>query len=158
MDRTMSEERTRQFIDAWNGQQPAHAIADRFGITYQTAMSKAYTLRKRGYALRRRRGYTAPMKWTETAIIDALRAWHQKHGRTPTARDWMHAAERHPDHSVVKFRFGNWTTAVRAAGLVPVRDGGNGTPSGQRFARRNRSMVTGGRLGAKRNGPGGGYV
>jgi hypothetical protein len=61
-------------------------------------------------------------RWTDQEILDALRAWADKHGRTPTWKDWHYAAPDRPTSMTVWVRCGSWRDALIMAGLqVPER-------------------------------------
>jgi hypothetical protein len=67
-----------------------------------------------------RSGREAPWAtWTSAATVEAVRAWHRKHGDIPTAWDWRRSGVGHPDASVVRHRFGTWNDLIRAAGFTP---------------------------------------
>lgn len=57
--------------------------------------------------------------WTRERILEAFRAWEQKHGGPPSARDWRLGVPAHPAASTVYKRFGNWSALMRAAGHPP---------------------------------------
>jgi hypothetical protein len=57
-----------------------------------------------------------PMRWTDQAILDALRRWEQVRG-SPLPSDWDNTAPDHPTRGLVTKRFGSWDAALRAAGL-----------------------------------------
>jgi DNA invertase Pin-like site-specific DNA recombinase len=59
--------------------------------------------------------------WTDSEILDALRAWGRRNGRAPTAKDWIRATPRHPCTRSVAQRYGTFGGAVLAAGLAPGR-------------------------------------
>lgn len=58
--------------------------------------------------------------WTPQAIVDALTAWNEAHGRPPTSVDWNCAGFGHPTTGTVQNVFGKWGVALRAAGLRQV--------------------------------------
>jgi hypothetical protein len=53
--------------------------------------------------------------WTDSEILDALRAWRRRNGRAPTAKDWVRATPRHPCTRSVAQHYGTFGTAVAAA-------------------------------------------
>ncbi|MEO8969393.1 MAG: hypothetical protein ABI355_17425 [Solirubrobacteraceae bacterium] len=73
-------------------------------------------------------------RWTRERVLDAMRAWHEIHGRLPTSYDWSrtHARRRGPKAverlagrewpaaSVVTAVFGSWRAACLAAGAAEV--------------------------------------
>ena len=76
------------------------------------------------------------VRWTEAAVIAALREWAQRYGEAPTAIDWDRStAYRHggaakvarlvehptpvPSTSTVIARFRSWKAAIAAADLEP---------------------------------------
>lgn len=60
-------------------------------------------------------------RWTRSAVIQALRAWAQEHGRAPTTKDWQRAKGAvYPNFTVVYSQFGSWGEALEAADLKPV--------------------------------------
>jgi len=76
------------------------------------------------------------LRWTEAAVIGALRDWAQRYGEAPTAVDWDRSSAYRqggaarvarlaehptpvPSVSTVLARFGSWKAAVAAAGLRP---------------------------------------
>lgn len=58
--------------------------------------------------------------WSRAALIGALQAWADMHGRSPTAMDWGRAANNHPQARTLLTRFATWNGALRKAGLPPV--------------------------------------
>jgi hypothetical protein len=60
--------------------------------------------------------------WSTPEIILAIRAWTTAHGRAPYFRSWRFASPQNPSNTTVVNRFGNWRTALAAAGfdLAPV--------------------------------------
>jgi hypothetical protein len=78
-------------------------------------------------------------RWTDDAILSAIRLFDTRHGRPPTTTDWSPAAASssgrmpHPDDGpgdcpsphTVRRAFGSFPAAVRAAGLEPARTGGS---------------------------------
>ena len=68
-------------------------------------------------------------RWTRERVLDAIRAWHELHGRLPTSYDWSRTHARHrggealirltggqwPSASVVTTLFGSWRAARSAA-------------------------------------------
>jgi DNA-directed RNA polymerase specialized sigma24 family protein len=76
------------------------------------------------------------IRWTEAAVLAALRDWTQRYGEVRTAADWDRwAASEHggrakrmrlaghpspvPSPTTVVARFGSWKAAIVAAGLPP---------------------------------------
>jgi Homing endonuclease associated repeat len=55
--------------------------------------------------------------WNEDAVLDAIRAWHARHGRTPGVADWRNAGYGHPAFTTVIDRFGSWNKAIERAGF-----------------------------------------
>jgi DNA-binding CsgD family transcriptional regulator len=72
-------------------------------------------------------GHVTPT-WTPQTIVDAARAWHREHGRSPSQRDWPKGGYGHPGKDAVYDVFGAWSTMLKAAGLPPAPLGG---PRGQ---------------------------
>ena len=72
-------------------------------------------------AAQRGAGFTpGRRRWTNDAIIDALRRDADRRGRPPFYAEWQHGASyEHPDTSTAVDRFGTWREALRAAGLPP---------------------------------------
>lgn len=65
-------------------------------------------------------------RWTDVAILDAIRAWTQAHGRAPQSIDWTRAGADHPERSRVARVFrgrGGWAAALRQAGVLDQRVG-----------------------------------
>jgi Recombinase/Resolvase, N terminal domain/Homing endonuclease associated repeat/Recombinase zinc beta ribbon domain len=58
--------------------------------------------------------------WNRAELIGALQAWADAHGRSPTAVDWAHAANDHPEAQTLLKRFATWNGALRKAGLPSV--------------------------------------
>lgn len=68
-------------------------------------------------------------RWTRERVLDAMRAWHEFHGRLPTSYDWSRAHARRrgddalerlargdwPSASVVTYLFGTWAAARAVA-------------------------------------------
>lgn len=59
----------------------------------------------------------AQRRWSDQEILDALRAWADKHGRAPGWSDWQYAAEDRPTSMTVWMRCGSWPDALIMAGL-----------------------------------------
>ena len=62
---------------------------------------------------------TSTVRWTEQAMLEALRRWARDHGAPTRATDWNAGTRGHPCRRIVTKRFGSWDAAVRAAGLHP---------------------------------------
>ena len=60
-------------------------------------------------------------EWSDSEIVDALRAWEIRHGRAPSAMDWAGATYEHPTSWTVTSRFGDWHAALARAGLRASR-------------------------------------
>lgn len=71
--------------------------------------------------------------WTREAVIAAIQRWAERHGRPPTASDWIRAGDDHPAMSNV-YRttsrtarnnpFASWADAIEAAGFERPETGG----------------------------------
>lgn len=59
--------------------------------------------------------------WTRTRIIEACRAWNEKHGAPPRRIEWTKAAPEHPANRTAVAVFGSWNEMIFAAGFVPRR-------------------------------------
>lgn len=90
--------------------------------------------------------------WTRERLIEAIREYHRRYGRQPSAQDWnrqdarAHAhperlaeieqrwAEDHwPSTTHVQLRFGSWSNAIEAAGFTPLsREGERLDPEAHR--------------------------
>jgi 5-methylcytosine-specific restriction protein A len=57
-------------------------------------------------------------RWDKDGIIKAMRAWHARTGKAPTARAWTAAAADHPAGVTVRIAFGSWQEALEAAELA----------------------------------------
>ncbi len=55
--------------------------------------------------------------WDDTAILGALQAWAESHGRSPRWMDWIKGEASHPTSTTVQRHFGAWDRALRRAGL-----------------------------------------
>ncbi len=58
--------------------------------------------------------------YTDDQLLGLLQTTAMRLGRTPTTGDWD-ALEIKPGHTLLSHRFGNWASAVRSAGLKPVK-------------------------------------
>jgi hypothetical protein len=59
-------------------------------------------------------------RWTQEAIIEAIRAWHREHGIPPGSAEWRtNGRGDHPTASMVQIKFGSWSEAIRRAGYEP---------------------------------------
>jgi hypothetical protein len=58
--------------------------------------------------------------WDEAEMLGALQAWSDEHGRSPRRVEWREATCAHPSALTVCSHFGEWTRALRKAGLPPV--------------------------------------
>ncbi len=99
---------------------------------------------------------THRLDFTDEELKTRLRDVALQLGHTPS-RGWWERAGGRPVPRVFSLRFGSWNKAIAAAGLVPNAPGG--TPQDGHLRRtdrgnaRVRTMVTGGRYGAKRREP-----
>lgn len=60
--------------------------------------------------------------WPDWAVIRAMIAWNEKHGRPPRRWEWDKGADKtHPNSTTVLTRFGSWNAALEAAGLPIAR-------------------------------------
>ncbi len=61
--------------------------------------------------------------WPREAIILAIQEWADDHGGIPPSVNQWESARLHgaefPSRTYISYRFGKWTTAVRAAGFEP---------------------------------------
>lgn len=62
-------------------------------------------------------------RWTQEAIVAALRRWNDEHGQPPTATQWIAGGEWWPTRTTVRGRWGTWNAAIAAAGFEPLRPG-----------------------------------
>ncbi|HEY1368799.1 MAG TPA: hypothetical protein VGF23_16885 [Gaiellaceae bacterium] len=60
-------------------------------------------------------------RYTDTQILDELRACAERLGRSPTMREFAADPETHVHPQTVIEHFGSWNAAKREAGLVPRR-------------------------------------
>lgn len=66
------------------------------------------------------------MKWTEQAIIQAIKDWNEIRGEPPKIKDWRYAQPPHwPSAYTAVGKFGTWGRALQAAGF----ERGRGRPS-----------------------------
>lgn len=67
----------------------------------------------------------ANRRWTDDAIIDAIRRWNDVHGRPPGATQWARATRGrdYPSLGIVQRSFGTWNAAIAAAGFAPLATG-----------------------------------
>lgn len=59
------------------------------------------------------------MTWNRDAILAAVHAWIDTHGKVPTSKNWKNAAPGHPAQSTVTKVFGSWNGMIEAAGFEP---------------------------------------
>ena len=57
--------------------------------------------------------------WHRAAILDACRAWVERHGEPPTGRKWARASAVNPANTTVREVFGSWNAMIEAAGFAP---------------------------------------
>lgn len=64
---------------------------------------------------------TKPRKWTDQEILDALKYWAERYGRSPRSEDWLRFDPEglRPTAQTVWQRCGGWTDALIMAGLEP---------------------------------------
>jgi hypothetical protein len=62
---------------------------------------------------------TRPYSWTEPQIVQALRRWRRRTGRTPRSMEWAKAPAGYPSAGTVRAHFGHFSDALAAAGLQP---------------------------------------
>jgi hypothetical protein len=65
-------------------------------------------------------------KWTQERIVTRLQDWAREHGRQPLATDLLsgHPAKRdYPSPQIVRYHFGKWNAAIKAAGFKPFAVG-----------------------------------
>jgi Homing endonuclease associated repeat len=60
-------------------------------------------------------------RYSNNQILDELRAFAGRHGRSPTMKEFAADPETHVHPQTVIEHFGTWNAAKRAAGLVPRR-------------------------------------
>ncbi len=60
----------------------------------------------------------ADVRWTDEAIIEALRDLGYQHDRPPRPDDLDNSADELPGIEVIALRFGSWHEAIAAAGLA----------------------------------------
>jgi len=53
--------------------------------------------------------------WKDEEILASIRAWTQRHGRAPRAKDWTRASLTHPCSRSVTTRFGTFKAGVATA-------------------------------------------
>jgi Homing endonuclease associated repeat len=59
-------------------------------------------------------------RWTHDQVLLAIQAWGADHdGVPPSKAQWRRYSRGHPNVAVVRRLFGNWSAAIRAAGLSP---------------------------------------
>lgn len=58
-----------------------------------------------------------PTMWPREQILEAFRAWTEKHGRPPTSPEWERAGRDHPCRRTVKETFGSFAAGRAAAGI-----------------------------------------
>lgn len=61
--------------------------------------------------------------WTQAAVLAAIRAYAQRHGRPPAGNPKRPTPPGMPPVKTVQREFGSWSAAIRAAGLTPLRPG-----------------------------------
>jgi hypothetical protein len=64
------------------------------------------------------------VRWSQHATLDAMRRWHEAHGRQPSLEQWRRADRSHPSAATVRRLFGTWNAAVKEAGFEPRRASG----------------------------------
>lgn len=65
-----------------------------------------------------RRQSWVPPRWTPATCVEALKAFHARHGRSPTMREFAGAQRgTQPSPSTITRLFGCWSAALSAAGL-----------------------------------------
>ena len=51
-------------------------------------------------------------RWSRERVVDAMRAWHELHGRLPTSYDWSRThARRRGDEALARLTSGQWPSA-----------------------------------------------
>lgn len=60
----------------------------------------------------------ADQVWSRERIVAAMLDWLFKYDRWPTVEEWRNAADDHPPDSTVRYVFGSWNAARRAAGYT----------------------------------------
>ncbi len=71
------------------------------------------------FAVKQRRQMIRYGSWDDAEIIGALRAWADKHGRSPRPSEWVQSGAHHPGTITLCAHFGSWDGALRQAGLEP---------------------------------------
>ena len=80
------------------------------------------------HSARRACGYDGPprrSRFHAADAIDALRNFHQVHGRNPSVREW-HELDQRPSAPPIIRHFGSWNAALSAAGLIGSGGSGSG--------------------------------
>lgn len=75
---------------------------------------------------------STPPTWTPTRIVQAIRVWRERYGRTPSREDWARASYEHPTIKTVDRVFVSLTRATEAAGFAAR------TPGPEKFWTRDR--------------------
>src|SRR5262249_50683148 len=58
--------------------------------------------------------------WPDEEVIRALRRWTKRHGRPPKRDEWLRAGPGRPCKTTVCLHFGNWRSALAAAGVRDI--------------------------------------
>lgn len=58
-------------------------------------------------------------KWTREAMLAAIRAFAEEHGRAPAVKEWDRRTDDGPGRNAIAYEFGSWNRAITAAGLTP---------------------------------------
>jgi Homing endonuclease associated repeat len=101
---------------------PLSEIADELGVSQSTVREYFYDpTREKARARESRlaRGERRLKRWTNDEVLDAIRRYHEQHGRLPSAHDWKSPEEGFPSSSLVTRRFGTWSEGIAQAGFKP---------------------------------------
>jgi hypothetical protein len=71
------------------------------------------------FAVKQRRQMVCYGSWDDAEILGALRAWADKHGRSPSPSEWMVSATHHPGTITLCAHFDSFNAALERAGLQP---------------------------------------
>ena len=71
------------------------------------------------FAMKQRRQMIRYGSWDDAEIIGALRAWADKHGRSPKPNEWVQSGTHHPGTIALRAHFGSFDGALHRAGLEP---------------------------------------
>ncbi|HXB16397.1 MAG TPA: hypothetical protein VNV44_11720 [Solirubrobacteraceae bacterium] len=114
LQRYVREKGRQPGFEAWNTggrktRPSAAVVAKRFGSWAEACRAVGVEPRGRGG------GEWHAEPWSETTVVEAIRAWRAEHDHWPVATDWIPVAPGCPSMTQLRRVCGSWSRALRLA-------------------------------------------